>query len=272
MVPISIRPNDKQKVQVGNSLENNCSDKSKKVDQQNNHHKSTGLATGIELPHDHDVISGRGNFYYHPGNHRFRNIICKIKKEYMKGTLDEKKTYTLDVIDKIKSLNPPGRFLKQDITCARRSWYELGEKDTYVKTRQALLKKVGQQNNHHKSIGLATGIELPHDHDVINGRGNYSFRHPGNHRFRNIICKIKKEDIKSTLDEKKKYAQDVIDKIKSLNPPGRFLKQDITCARRSWYELGEKDTLIKTRQALRESWSNHPIEKEKAMKKKRILR
>jgi len=167
-VPISIRPNDKQKVQVGNyrpvsnSLENNCSDKSKKVDQQNNHH--------------------------------------------------------------------------------------------------------------HKSTGLATGIELPHDHDVISGKRKYSNHHPGNHRFRNIICKIKKEFEKSTLDEKKKYAQDVVDKIKCLNPPGRFLRQDITCVRRSWYELCEKDTLIKTRQAFRESWSNHPIEKEKAMKKKSILR
>ena len=59
--------------------------------------------------------------------------------------------------------------------------------------------------------------------------------------------------MKGTLAEKKKYAKDVVDKIKSLNPPGRFLKRDITCARRSWYELGEKDILTKTGQAFRQS-------------------
>jgi hypothetical protein len=136
------------------------------------------------------------------------------------------------------------------------------------------LKKVEQQNKNNKNTGLVTGIELPHDHDVVSGRGNYSTYHPGNHRFRKIICKIKEEYMKSSYSEKKRYAQDVVDKIKSLNPPGRFLKRDTTCATKSWYELGQKDTLAKTRQALREGSSNYPIEKKKkkAMTKKSILR
>lgn len=42
----------------------------------------------------------------------------------------------------------------------------------------------------------------------------------------------------------------IVDEIRSLNPPGRFLKQDANT--KLWYDIGEKKALDKTRQALRE--------------------
>jgi len=124
---------------------------------------------------------------------------------------------------------------------------------------------------------LATRIEKPLENDVISGRGNNSTYHPGNLRFRSIICEIKEEYMISTYPEKKKYAMQVVEKIKSLDPPGRFLKRDPTCPKKSWYELSEKETLAKTRQALRENASNIPLttnttEKKKAIKSKSMLR
>jgi len=124
---------------------------------------------------------------------------------------------------------------------------------------------------------LATRIEKPLENDVISGRGNNSTYHPGNLRFRSIICEIKEEYMISTYPEKKNYAMQVVEKIKSLDPPGRFLKRDPTCPKKSWYELSEKETLAKTRQALRENASNIPLttnttEKKKAIKSKSMLR
>lgn len=42
----------------------------------------------------------------------------------------------------------------------------------------------------------------------------------------------------------------IVDEVKSLNPPGRFLKQDMST--KMWYDIGEKKSMDKTRQALRE--------------------
>lgn len=46
------------------------------------------------------------------------------------------------------------------------------------------------------------------------------------------------------------FARMVIQKIKNLNPPGRFLKQNPNTG--AWYEIGDKKAILKTRQALRE--------------------
>ncbi|KAG7338311.1 hypothetical protein IV203_004709 [Nitzschia inconspicua] len=71
-------------------------------------------------------------------------------------------------------------------------------------------------------------IKIPHDHDVLSGRGNFVNYHPGNEYFRALV-RDHKVDTES---------------------PGRFLKQDHSS--KLWYDIGEKKALDKTRQALRE--------------------
>ena len=46
------------------------------------------------------------------------------------------------------------------------------------------------------------------------------------------------------------FATKIVEHIRGLNPPGRFLKQDPKT--KLWYDIGNKKALEKTRQALRE--------------------
>lgn len=92
---------------------------------------------GIVTPHDHDVLSGRGNFVnYHAGNEHFRALVRKHKVAYVACPKPQKGKFSRMIVDEIRSRNPPGRFLKQDP--ATKLWYDIGEKKALDKTRQAL--------------------------------------------------------------------------------------------------------------------------------------
>jgi hypothetical protein len=93
--------------------------------------------SGIINPHDHDVLSGRGNFVnYHAGNEHFRGLVRKHKVAYVQCPKPQKGEFSRMIVEEVKSLNPPGRFLKQDM--ATKLWYDVGEKKSLDKTRQAL--------------------------------------------------------------------------------------------------------------------------------------
>ena len=94
-------------------------------------------AKDIITPHDHDVLSGRGNFVnYHAGNEHFRALVRKHKLDYVKCPKPQKGKFSRIIVEEIKARNPPGRFLKQDATT--KLWYDIGEKKAMDKTRQAL--------------------------------------------------------------------------------------------------------------------------------------
>ena len=91
----------------------------------------------IPHPHEHDVLSGRGNFVnYHPGNEHFRGLVRKYKVDYVKCPKPQKGKFSKVIYDEVRARNPPGRFLKQDP--ATKLWYDIGEKKALDKTRQAL--------------------------------------------------------------------------------------------------------------------------------------
>jgi hypothetical protein len=91
----------------------------------------------IETPHDHDVLSGRGNFVnYHTGNEHFRALVRKHKVAYVACPKPQKGKFSQMIVDEIKQRDPPGRFLKQD--SKTKLWYDIGEKKALDKTRQAL--------------------------------------------------------------------------------------------------------------------------------------
>lgn len=97
----------------------------------------TKESVGITDPHEHDVLSGRGNFVnYHSGNENFRALVRKHKVEYVKCPKPQKGKFSQMIVDEIRSQNPPGRFLKQD--AETKLWYDIGEKKALDKTRQAL--------------------------------------------------------------------------------------------------------------------------------------
>lgn len=97
---------------------------------------------------------------------------------------------------------------------------------------------------------LAEGVQEPHDHDVLSGRGNFVNYHAGNEHFRALVRKHKVEYVKCPKPQKGKFSRIIVEEVKSRVPPGRFLKQD--AATKLWYDIGEKKAMDKTRQALRE--------------------
>ncbi len=105
----------------------------------------------------------------------------------------------------------------------------------------------------------ATAPIEPTDHDVLNGRGVNIAQHPGNERFRALVNSRYDANYctQYTTTEKRAIAQEIVDYIKNLDPPGRFLKR----AGRSknsrglegpWEELTEQECLKKACQALRD--------------------
>ncbi len=95
-------------------------------------------------------------------------------------------------------------------------------------------------------------ITEPHPHDVISGRGNetIAYAHPGNVQFRNLVKCFKLQYVASKKSDKPAFAKAIVMSITKKNPPGRFLKQDKSTG--LWHDIGYKQSLAKTRQALRE--------------------
>jgi hypothetical protein len=98
-----------------------------------------------------------------------------------------------------------------------------------------------------------------HNNDVLCGRGVNIAQHPGNERFRALVSTINDDSYCTsyTTNEKRALAEDVIKHIRSLDPPGRFLKrggrsQSSRGLSGPWEELSPKECIKKTCQALRD--------------------
>jgi len=92
-------------------------------------------------------------------------------------------------------------------------------------------------------------VTTPHDNDVIKGRGNGANLHPGNIRFRQLVKVAREGYALGSKADKKRYAENILQYISSLDPPGRFLDKD---DKGQWFVMDAKKSKAKTRQALRE--------------------
>jgi hypothetical protein len=116
--------------------------------------------------HDHDVLSGRGvNIAHHAGNQRFRTLVTtRADGTYCASySASEKRAIAEEIIRHIKSLDPPGRFLKRDgrgqvSRGLAGPWEELTEREVIHKTCQAL-----RDCNRLDRQGYAAGVEIPPD-------------------------------------------------------------------------------------------------------------
>ena len=67
----------------------------------------------IIIPRKNDVIGGRGKFAMNwSGNITHQRLIKNRKMEYFSASLNVKKKISVEIVDEIYSLSPPGRFLK----------------------------------------------------------------------------------------------------------------------------------------------------------------
>jgi hypothetical protein len=107
-----------------------------------------------------------------------------------------------------------------------------------------------------RGIGPVTALT---ENDVLCGRGGRINGHAGNIQFRQI-CGENKGDYfspKVKKIEKAHIVARVVEHIRSMTPPGRFLKQD--SATGHWYDIGDAKAMTKVGQAIRE----HTLKEEK---------
>lgn len=93
-------------------------------------------------------------------------------------------------------------------------------------------------------------IEQPHHHDVLCGRGVTTNRHPGNESFRSLVGLNKELYVSSTKRQKMSISRSIVEAVRSLDPPGRFLEKDPDTG--LWADIGHKKAVEKTSQALRD--------------------
>lgn len=95
-------------------------------------------------------------------------------------------------------------------------------------------------------------IADPNVNDVLCGRGGRINSHPGNVQFRDVIQSKKNIYLAPTTKklEKAHIAAGIVNDIRTMNPPGRFLKEEK--GTRMWYDIGDAKAIKKTGQALRE--------------------
>ena len=90
----------------------------------------------------------------------------------------------------------------------------------------------------------------PNCNDVLLGRGNFAKRWSGNEFYRYLIQNKKYEYVVAKASQKLPIALEIIDMVRSLSPPGRFLVKNKKTG--LWCKVDDKKAIRKTRQALRE--------------------
>lgn len=101
----------------------------------------------------------------------------------------------------------------------------------------------------HGAGGLIVDIN---NNDVLAGRGGRINSHPGNIQFRELVHKHKHQYLSQQTKklEKVKIANLIVQTIRNMDPPGRFLKEDNTS--NCWVEIGDEKARKKAGQAMRE--------------------
>ena len=104
--------------------------------------------------------------------------------------------------------------------------------------------------------------------DVLSGRGGCVNAYCGNVQFRALVGQPKIRDMynQSRRKEKAFIAKKIVQLIRSLDPPGRFLEED----RRTdncWIEIGDAKAMEKVKQAMREM-RRSSLKKSKSPKQK----
>mmetsp|Transcript_177 Transcript_177/g.183 ORF Transcript_177/g.183 Transcript_177/m.183 type:complete len:566 (+) Transcript_177:185-1882(+) len=93
-------------------------------------------------------------------------------------------------------------------------------------------------------------IRNVNNNDVLCGRGGATNSHIGNRSFREIVKQYKDRYLKAKKKEKPNVAGEIVDKIRNLEPNGRFLRKDRDTG--CWVDIGDVRAKEKTSQALRE--------------------
>lgn len=95
-------------------------------------------------------------------------------------------------------------------------------------------------------------VRYPNKNDVLCGRGGRINAHEGNVRFRELVKSVKMQYLSKRTKkmDKAHRAANIVAQVRSLDPPGRFLKEDAKTG--MWLDIGDERARKKAGQALRE--------------------
>jgi hypothetical protein len=91
-------------------------------------------------------------------------------------------------------------------------------------------------------------VIVPHDNDVLLGRGALINKHPGNDWYRRLVISNRELYKHCQKHEKLIMAKNIVQMVHLRTPPGRFLEQSTGL----WMPVSNKTAVGKTSQALRE--------------------
>ena len=100
------------------------------------------LELTTSTPHNNDVLCGRGGTV-HPGNEHFRKLVDQKKRLYLTARFKrEKRLISSKIVDEIRNLDPPGRFLLKDANS--NLWRDIGDEKARDKTSQSARECFGR--------------------------------------------------------------------------------------------------------------------------------
>lgn len=129
-----------------------------------------GRGSPVQSPHVNDVLSGRGKrINSHPGNVFFHQLVHDAKPEYQRTKKLHKKPVVEHIVSDIRTLDPPGRFLKEDPHTGL--WVEIGDEQALLKAAQALRDDMRAEMHASPAVipkeeAVENPKELPHAHRV----------------------------------------------------------------------------------------------------------
>jgi len=105
------------------------------------------------------------------------------------------------------------------------------------------------------SIHTMDSVPKPHENDILLGRGGNNNKHIGNEKLRALARSQVERYRSSTKKDKSKISRELVFYVRSMSPPGRFLKRN--AFNEQWEDVGDDVAREKTSQALRDAVSVH---------------
>jgi len=101
------------------------------------------------------------------------------------------------------------------------------------------------------SLMMAEPPISPHENDVLMGRGGKNNQHSGNERLRTLARTQSAKYRVSTKKGKSQISRDLVNRMRGLRPPARFLKRDSDTG--GWVDVGDDVAREKASQVLRDA-------------------
>lgn len=133
-----------------------------------------------------------------------------------------------------------------------------------TKKRRKISDDASSSSKSDPSFSTENMITQPGPNDIMYGRGGDTNAHIGNKKYRYIVESLKSKYSHALRNEKSKIAMDFVSLWRKLDPPGRFLKQNVKEQSSieeektdgldggTWYDVGDEQAKKKILQALRE--------------------